>query len=485
MASCGGGLRRRAPGRVTGAPGSGDVARRHRRRRRRLAGRHARRRQLAAARPRPPGRRVGRAAADGRRRHRASSTQAHGDHPQPRRRPGRRRARHPPRGRQHRRPAPRREGRAPGARARGPDGRSCASGRCCQLVPAGLADVAHLGSTWRAPRPQRDRPRRRRPRRRCPPRLDDVDHDRAGAGHRPRASRPRRLARRRPTRPTTHHHDHRRPRPRARRRRPPPPAESTTTTTEAAPGQECGPNQTRPGERGPRRDQVICPEKDEDGTRRRSATSSAPSALERRATSAAPGHDPDNGSWVVELDAQATTGSAAMNEMRGRLLQRRPDRARQRPQFAIVLDGVVESAPSFRLATFDRASTIIDHPGTASREREAKDLALVLRYGALPVELEPQTVQTVSATLGKDSLHAGLVAGLVGHRPRRPLHVPVLPGPRARGDPRPRRVVGPQLLDHHATSATARAWRSAWPVSPASSCRSASPSTPTSCTSSG
>ena len=38
----------------------------------------------------------------------------------------------------------------------------------------------------------------------------------------------------------------------------------------------------------------------------------------------------------------------------------------------------------------------------------------MLRYGSLPVELEPQAVQTVSATLGQDSLRAGLVAGLIG-----------------------------------------------------------------------
>ena len=38
----------------------------------------------------------------------------------------------------------------------------------------------------------------------------------------------------------------------------------------------------------------------------------------------------------------------------------------------------------------------------------------MLRYGSLPVNLEPQTVQTVSATLGEDSLQAGLAAGLVG-----------------------------------------------------------------------
>src|SRR5690606_7623817 len=45
---------------------------------------------------------------------------------------------------------------------------------------------------------------------------------------------------------------------------------------------------------------------------------------------------------------------------------------------------------------------------------EAKDLALVLRYGALPVELEPQQTQVVSATLGEDALRAGIIAGLIG-----------------------------------------------------------------------
>ncbi|MFN8018559.1 MAG: SecD/SecF family protein translocase subunit [Acidimicrobiales bacterium] len=47
-------------------------------------------------------------------------------------------------------------------------------------------------------------------------------------------------------------------------------------------------------------------------------------------------------------------------------------------------------------------------------QAEAKELALVLRYGSLPVEFEQAALQQVSATLGRDSLHAGLLAGLVG-----------------------------------------------------------------------
>jgi preprotein translocase subunit SecD len=80
-------------------------------------------------------------------------------------------------------------------------------------------------------------------------------------------------------------------------------------------------------------------------------------------------------------------------------------------QLAIVLDGEVISAPRIQTPTFERDQIQITGDFT---EKDAKDLALVLRYGALPVVLEPQQVQTVSATLGKDSLHAGVVAGVVG-----------------------------------------------------------------------
>jgi protein-export membrane protein SecD/preprotein translocase SecF subunit len=80
-------------------------------------------------------------------------------------------------------------------------------------------------------------------------------------------------------------------------------------------------------------------------------------------------------------------------------------------QLAIVLDSDVVSAPQISQPSYERDQIQISG---SFGEREAKDLALVLRYGSLPVNLEPQTVQTVSATLGEDSLRAGLAAGLVG-----------------------------------------------------------------------
>ena len=47
-------------------------------------------------------------------------------------------------------------------------------------------------------------------------------------------------------------------------------------------------------------------------------------------------------------------------------------------------------------------------------QAEASKLERVLKYGATPIEMKPQAAQTVSATLGKDSLRAAVIAGLIG-----------------------------------------------------------------------
>jgi len=79
---------------------------------------------------------------------------------------------------------------------------------------------------------------------------------------------------------------------------------------------------------------------------------------------------------------------------------------------AIELDGVVQSAPQINPGITGRDVQIT---GDFSKG-EARDLALVLRYGSLPVQFdeEEKTVQSVSPTLGKDQLRAGIVAGIVG-----------------------------------------------------------------------
>ncbi len=79
---------------------------------------------------------------------------------------------------------------------------------------------------------------------------------------------------------------------------------------------------------------------------------------------------------------------------------------------AIEIDGFVESAPAVReVAEFNRDQITISGAFT---EDEAKDLALALNFGALPLELTPQESRIVSSTLGEDALDAGLFAGLVG-----------------------------------------------------------------------
>ena len=80
-------------------------------------------------------------------------------------------------------------------------------------------------------------------------------------------------------------------------------------------------------------------------------------------------------------------------------------------QLAIVLDGRVLSAPTVNDDFSDSTSAQIT--GSFSRN-DAKNLATALRYGALPVELERQQAQEVSATVGKDALNAGVVAGIIG-----------------------------------------------------------------------
>lgn len=77
---------------------------------------------------------------------------------------------------------------------------------------------------------------------------------------------------------------------------------------------------------------------------------------------------------------------------------------------AVVLDGVVQAAPRIDATNFNGQGQISGN----YTQSQASDLAVVLRYGALPVQLAQQTVQTISPTLGAASLRAGLIAGIGG-----------------------------------------------------------------------
>jgi preprotein translocase subunit SecD len=78
---------------------------------------------------------------------------------------------------------------------------------------------------------------------------------------------------------------------------------------------------------------------------------------------------------------------------------------------AITMDSRVISAPQINDPAYSRDQIQISGSFDQS---SAKELATVLRYGALPVQLEQQQAVVVSASLGRDALDAGLVAGAIG-----------------------------------------------------------------------
>ena len=78
-------------------------------------------------------------------------------------------------------------------------------------------------------------------------------------------------------------------------------------------------------------------------------------------------------------------------------------------RLAIVLDGAVYSAPTIQSKIMNGRS-IITGSGT---QEEAKDLAIVLRAGALPAKVEIIEDRTVGPSLGRDSIEQGRVAGII------------------------------------------------------------------------
>jgi preprotein translocase subunit SecD len=81
---------------------------------------------------------------------------------------------------------------------------------------------------------------------------------------------------------------------------------------------------------------------------------------------------------------------------------------------AFELDGVVESAPTMEAPNFGNTAVISGSTAQPFSSSQANNLAVQLKYGSLPVRFTPQSTQTVSATIGKDSLKAGLAAGFGG-----------------------------------------------------------------------
>ncbi len=78
-------------------------------------------------------------------------------------------------------------------------------------------------------------------------------------------------------------------------------------------------------------------------------------------------------------------------------------------RLAIVLDGETKSAPVIKTAI--RGNAVIENIDSLE---EAKNIALVLKTGALPVNFEVEEVRVIGSTLGPDSLQQGIWAGIIG-----------------------------------------------------------------------
>lgn len=135
---------------------------------------------------------------------------------------------------------------------------------------------------------------------------------------------------------------------------------------------------------------------------------------------------------AVPADAQGITWgtSIEMNDegaqewasLTSKLACLRDEGEQIKSQIAIVLDGRVESAAGMQDPATNPDGGVECDKGIedgktfieADSEQTAKDLALVLRYGSLPLTLTQSEVSKVSPTLGRDSLDAGLKAGILG-----------------------------------------------------------------------
>ncbi|GFP19606.1 preprotein translocase subunit SecD [Candidatus Hakubella thermalkaliphila] len=113
---------------------------------------------------------------------------------------------------------------------------------------------------------------------------------------------------------------------------------------------------------------------------------------------ASAGYDPD-GKIIVSMTF-TPEGADRFYEITSQNVGRR---------LAIVLDGEMKSAPVIKTAI--RGEAVIENIDSLE---EAKNIALVLKTGALPVNLEVEEVRVISATLGLDSLQQGIRAGIIG-----------------------------------------------------------------------
>ena len=115
------------------------------------------------------------------------------------------------------------------------------------------------------------------------------------------------------------------------------------------------------------------------------------------------------GQWEIDLtfDAKGKSEFSAETET----LYQEYSSQEGSGQFAITLDGVVESAPAVDQGQITSGSATISGSFT---EAQASQLATTLNYGSLPLTFSQSQVSIVSPTLGGSELQGGLIAGAIG-----------------------------------------------------------------------
>ncbi|MEU3710053.1 protein translocase subunit SecD [Streptomyces catenulae] len=109
--------------------------------------------------------------------------------------------------------------------------------------------------------------------------------------------------------------------------------------------------------------------------------------------------------WIVQMDF-TSDGGKKFADITGQLATK----AQPQNQFAIVLDGAVVSDPRVSQRLNGGSATI----SGGFTQQTAEDLGNMLSYGALPLSFKIADETTVTAALGGEQLHAGLVAGAIG-----------------------------------------------------------------------
>ncbi|WP_411125439.1 protein translocase subunit SecD [Streptomyces sp. x-19] len=109
--------------------------------------------------------------------------------------------------------------------------------------------------------------------------------------------------------------------------------------------------------------------------------------------------------WIVQMDF-TSDGGKKFADVTGKLAAK----AQPQNQFAIVLDGAVVSDPRVSERLNGGNATI----SGGFTQQSAEDLGNMLSYGALPLSFKIDDETTVTAALGGEQLHAGLIAGAIG-----------------------------------------------------------------------